>query len=134
MSLLDVFSLFVLLVIIAVAVALVLVLAWLPGNIARKRHSPWTEAINISGWSGMLLGIVLGIMSPSLSIIVVIWVLALIAAFVKPRAGVGAAIAITESESKELASSLEAIAKRIAALESSIRNPDLPLADASTRR
>lgn len=133
MNFLDVFSLFVLLVIIGVAVAVVLVLAWLPGNIAKKRHSPWTDAINVSGWSGMLLGIVLGLMSPTLSIIVVIWMLALVAAFIKPRTGEGAAIAISESESKELAISLEAIAKRIAGLESSIRNAGLR-ADPFTRR
>ncbi len=134
MNFLDIFSLFVLLVIIGVAVAVVLVLAWLPGNIAQKRHSPWAEAINVSGWSGMLLGIVLGVMSPTLSIIVVIWVLALVAAFVRPRTGEGAAIAISESESKELASSLEAIAKRIAGLEASMRNVGLRPADPLTRR
>ena len=106
MGLLDIFSLFVLLVIIAVAIAILLTLAWLPGNIARKRHSPWAEAINVAGWIGILL--------PP------IWMLALIAAFVRPSVGEGAAIAITESETAELASTIKGISGRIANLENEI--------------
>ena len=47
-----------------------------------KRRSPWAEAINVAGWIGILL--------PP------IWMLALIAAFIKPRSGEGAPIAISE--------------------------------------
>lgn len=108
MGLLDIFSLFVLLVIIAVAIAILLTLAWLPGNIARKRRSPWAEAINVAGWIGILL--------PP------IWMLALIAAFVRPSVGEGAAIAITESESAELASTIKGISGRIADLENEIHD------------
>lgn len=108
MGLLDVFSLFVLLVIIAVGVAILLTLGWLPGNIARKRHSPWAEAINVAGWIGILL--------PPL------WMLALVAAFVRPSVGEGAAIAINESESAELASTIRAISGRIANLEHEVHD------------
>ena len=108
MGFLDLFSLFILVIIICVGVAIVLYLGWLPGNVATKRHSPWATAIKVAGWLGILL--------PPL------WMLALIAAFVKPRTGEGAAIVITESESAELAASLLAINERITALEASLRS------------
>lgn len=107
MSFLDVFSLFVLLVIIALVVAILLLLAWLPGSIARKRHSPWAEAINVGGWVGILI--------PP------IWVLVLIAAFVRPRSGEGAAIAISEAETAKLADTIAVISSRIANLEEEMR-------------
>lgn len=103
MTFLDLFSLAVLLVIIALVVFLLLLLAWFPGHVAKQRHSPWAEAINVAGWIGILL--------------FPIWMLALIAAFFRPRTGVGAAIAISEAESTELAASLKAISTRIANLE-----------------
>jgi len=107
MGFLDIFSLFVLLVILALVVAIFLLLAWLPGNIAKKRHSPWTEAINVAGWIGILL--------PP------IWMLALISAFVRPKAGEGAAIAISEAETAELAATITGISQRIAAMETGMR-------------
>lgn len=106
MTFLDVFSLFVLLVIILLVVGLLLLLAWLPGDIARKRHSPWAEPINVAGWIGILL--------------FPIWMLALIAAFVRPAEGEGAAIAISEKEAADLAADLRSISTRIANLESGI--------------
>jgi len=120
MGFLDLFSLFVLLVIIVVGVAIVLFLGWLPGNVATKRHSPWGTAIKVAGWLGILL--------PPL------WMLALIAAFVKPRTGEGAAIVITESESAELAASLSAINQRITALEASLRTGGPRPSDPQARR
>jgi len=107
MGFLDIFSLFVLLVILALVVAILLLLAWLPGDLAKKRHSPWAEAINIAGWIGILL--------PP------IWMLALIAAFIKPRSGEGAAIAISEAETAELAATITGISQRIAAMETGMR-------------
>ena len=107
MGFLDIFSLFVLLVILALVVAILLLLGWLPGDLAKKRHSPWAEAINIAGWIGILL--------PP------IWMLALIAAFIKPRSGEGAAIAISEAETAELAATITGISQRIAAMETGMR-------------
>jgi len=107
MGFLDIFSLFVLLVILALGVAILLLLAWLPGNIAKKGHSPWPEAINVAGWVGILL--------PP------IWMLALIAAFIRPRAGEGAAIAISEAETTELAATITGISQRIATMEKGMR-------------
>ncbi len=107
MSWFDVFSLFVLFVVIAVLVGILLVLAWLPGSIARKRRSPWAEAINVAGWIGVVL--------PP------IWMLALIASFVRPSVGEGAAVAITESETAELAASIQNISRRLENLEREIR-------------
>jgi predicted membrane protein len=107
MGFLDIFSLFVLLVILALGVAILLLLAWLPGNIAKKGHSPWAEAINVAGWVGILL--------PP------IWMLALIAAFIRPRVGEGAAIAISEAETTELAATITGISQRIATMEKGMR-------------
>ncbi len=107
MGFLDVFSLFVLLLIGCLVVGLLLLLAWLPGDIARKRHSPWAQPINVAGWIGILF--------PP------IWMLALIAAFVRPSAGEGAAIAITEAQTAELASTIASISTRMATLESGMR-------------
>lgn len=108
MGLLDIFSLLILLIILALVVGLILLLAWLPGNIARKRHNPWAEAINVAGWIGILL--------------FPIWMLALISAFVRPSTGEGTAISINESEGAELMATLAAISTRVASLGIGLRN------------
>ncbi len=108
MTFLDVFSLFVLLVIIVGVVALILVLAWLPGHIAKGRRSPWVDAINVGGWIGILF--------PPF------WMLALVAAFYRPRVGEGAAIAISEKETAQLVGKLTALTARIDGLESGLRD------------
>jgi hypothetical protein len=33
---------------------LILIVAAMPGVLAKKRHSPWAEAINVAGWIGVL--------------------------------------------------------------------------------
>ena len=38
-----------------VGLVVMLALAWIPGSIARKRHYPKAEAINVCGWLGLLL-------------------------------------------------------------------------------
>jgi hypothetical protein len=81
MGVLDVVSLAILAILILGALFLILIVAAIPGVLARKRHSPWAEAINVAGWVGVLL--------PP------IWMLALIAAFVRPQVGEGAQIAIS---------------------------------------
>lgn len=103
MGVLDIFSLFVLLVVIGVFVAIVLVLGWLPGHMAKKRHSPWAEAITVAGWIGILLPPV--------------WMGALIWAFLRPRQGPGAQIAISETEAAKLAASIAPLVQRMAKLE-----------------
>ena len=103
MSFLDVFSLLILLFLILLGVGLVLLLAYTPGAIASKRHSPWAEAINLAGWVGIL--------------VFPIWILALSAAFIRPRTGEGAAIAISEAETAELAVTIAAISERLNQLE-----------------
>lgn len=60
MSFLDIFALIVLLVLIAAVVAIWVILGMLPGRIARTRHHPQAEAINMCGWWGVLtMGILL---------------------------------------------------------------------------
>jgi hypothetical protein len=48
--------------------------------------------------------------------------LALIAAFFRPRTGEGAAIAISETETAELAATLAGVSRRMATLESSMHS------------
>jgi hypothetical protein len=84
---------------------LFLIAAAIPGVIA-KRHSPWVEAINVAGWVGVL--------PPP------IWMVALIAAFVRPHAGDGAQIAISQDETIELAGAIASISERVAALQNKI--------------
>jgi hypothetical protein len=107
MGILDVVSLVILAILIVGVLFLILIVAAIPGVLAKKRHSPWTEAINVAGWIGVLL--------PP------IWMLALIAAFVRPRVGDGAQIAISQEETTELASAIARISERIAALQDNIQ-------------
>ena len=55
MRLLDIVSLFILGVLIVGALFLVLIVAAIPGKLAKKRHSPWVEAINVAELIGVLL-------------------------------------------------------------------------------
>jgi ABC-type dipeptide/oligopeptide/nickel transport system permease component len=105
MGVLDVVSLAILAILIVGALFLILIVAAIPGALAKKRHSPWSEAINVAGWVGVLL--------PP------IWMLALIAAFVRPQVGEGAQIAISPDETTELAATIANISQRLAALQDS---------------
>lgn len=107
MTFLDIFSLLILLLLILLGVGLILVLAYTPGAIARSRHSPWAEAINVAGWVGIL--------------VFPIWIVALVAAFIRPRTGEGAAIAISEAETAELAATISSISERLKKLENGLR-------------
>jgi len=62
MSLLDIFSLIVLLVLVLAAVAVWAFLGMMPGKIAKKRNHPQAEAVNMCGWWGVItLGLLLPI-------------------------------------------------------------------------
>jgi len=106
MGVLDIVSLLILAVLIVGALFLLLVVAAIPGVLAKKRHSPWAEAINVAGWIGVLL--------PP------IWMLALIAAFVRPQTGEGAQIAISQDETTELATAIANISERVATLQNNL--------------
>ena len=69
---LNILALLMLIFVTAFAVYLVFVLGGLPGQIARQRNHPQADAINITGWLGLLTG---GI----------VWAVALIWAYVNPR-------------------------------------------------
>ena len=58
---LDLFALFVLLILFATTIDAWVILGMLPGRIALSRHHPQAEAINICGWFG---AISMGILSP----------------------------------------------------------------------
>ncbi len=106
MSVLDIVSLLILAILIVGALCLILIVAAIPGRLAKQRHSPWAEAINVAGWIGVLL--------PP------IWMLALIAAFVRTGIGEGAQIAISQDETTELAAAMAKISERITTLQNNL--------------
>ncbi len=60
MTFLDIFALFVLIVLAAIVVGIWVMLGMMPGKIARERNHPQAEAINVCGWWGVItLGILL---------------------------------------------------------------------------
>jgi len=106
MNALDILSLVALAFFLLMGLGTLLVLAYVPGYIARRRHSPWADAINVCGWVGILV--------PP------IWMGALIWAFIRPRSGEGSAVTISESEAVDLAASISAISARLASLEQNV--------------
>lgn len=54
MTFLDLFALFVLLVLAATAVGGVVLLGYLPGRIAHSRNHPQADAVAVCGWFGLL--------------------------------------------------------------------------------
>jgi uncharacterized protein DUF3302 len=106
MGVLDIVSLLILAILIVGALFLILIVAAIPGKLAKKRHSPWAEAINVAGWIGVLL--------PP------IWMFALIAAFVRPQIGEGAQITISQDETTELAAEIATISERVTTLQNNI--------------
>jgi prepilin signal peptidase PulO-like enzyme (type II secretory pathway) len=58
MSFIDVFAIFVFVVLIAIVVAVFVALGMLPGHVARKRGHPWAEAVSIGGWVTLIFGFV----------------------------------------------------------------------------
>jgi hypothetical protein len=54
MDFLDLFAVFVLLVLLAAAVAAWVILGMMPGRIAKARNHPQAEAINVCGWWGVI--------------------------------------------------------------------------------
>ena len=59
MSGFDNFAWIVLLVPVVCSVAVVIFMAMLPGMIARRRHHPWAQAVNVAGWVTFFFGFVL---------------------------------------------------------------------------
>ena len=58
MDFLDIFALIVIAILLAAGIWLVVLLGSMPGNIAKKRGHPQTEAIQVLGWIGIItLGI-----------------------------------------------------------------------------
>ena len=54
MSALDIFALFILLVLACAAVWTWVILGRLPGQIARRRNHPQADAISVCGWWGVI--------------------------------------------------------------------------------
>jgi len=75
MTPLDIFALVVLIIIVVCAVGVLVFLAMLPGKLAKQRNHPQADAINIAGIVGLFT-------------FGVVWVIAVIWAFMKPPAQV----------------------------------------------
>jgi Protein of unknown function (DUF3302) len=79
--------------------AVIVVIGSLPGNIARQRNHPWSDAVNIASWIGLLTG--------------VLWPLALVWAYLPvPSPQNGPSVDGTEDEKK--------LRQRVAELEGTI--------------
>jgi hypothetical protein len=68
-SFLDVFAVFILLVLAVTAIAVLVGMGMAPGYIAKARKHPWPQAVEVAGWVSLIFGLVL-------------WPLALVWAFV----------------------------------------------------
>jgi hypothetical protein len=55
MGVLDVVSLPIIAILLVGVLFLILIVAAIPGVLAKKRHNPWAEAIDVAGWVGVLL-------------------------------------------------------------------------------
>jgi len=71
MDFLDIFALIVMAILLAMVIWLVVLLGSMPGDIAKKRGHPQTDAIQVMGWIGI---ITLGIS----------WFIAIVWAYTKP--------------------------------------------------
>lgn len=93
---LDIFSLFVIGVIIALVIFLVVKIAPIPGHIARKRGHPQADAVMALGWVGI---VTLG----------AAWPIALVWAYTRPQQG------ISPQDNSQ------ALTERVAALEAELQ-------------
>lgn len=58
MTLIDLFSWIVFVLVLAILVAIFVGLGMLPGQIARQRKHPWAQAVAIGGWATLICGFV----------------------------------------------------------------------------
>jgi hypothetical protein len=93
MDFLDIFALIVMAILLAMVIWLVVLLGSMPGNIAKKRGHPQTEAIQVLGWIGI---ITLGIS----------WFIAIVWAYINP-VGNSSTDAALEGRIQALESKLE---------------------------
>ncbi|MFB3079567.1 MAG: DUF3302 domain-containing protein [Lysobacterales bacterium] len=93
MDFLDIFALIVMAILLAMVIWLVVLLGSMPGNIAKKRGHPQTEAIQVLGWIGI---ITLGIS----------WFIAIVWAYTNPRSENPAELAL-DARIKAIESQLE---------------------------
>lgn len=101
MPVIDIFTLFVMLILVATAVGLVVFLGMWPGKIARQRNHPQADAITVGSWVGLIAG---GVMWP----LVFIW------AHLKPLSQASEG----ESTDGDLVARLEALEEKVVSLES----------------
>ena len=93
MDFLDIFALIVIAILLAVVIWLVVLLGSMPGNIAKKRGHPQTDAIQALGWIGI---ITLGVS----------WFIGIVWAYTKPIGGSSTDLAL-DARIKTLESQLE---------------------------
>ena len=94
MDFLDIFALIVMAILLAMVIWLVVLLGSMPGNIAKKRGHPQTEAIQVLGWIGI---ITLGIS----------WFIAIVWAYINPVVGNSSSDLALDARIEALESQLE---------------------------
>jgi type VI protein secretion system component VasK len=104
---LEFFSLLIRVWLAIALVCLLVLLAWIPGAIARKRGHPWAKAINIAGWVGIFV-------FPA-------WIMAMAAAYFRPRAVEDEMTADSTAETPELAAAIRSLSQHLDWLENEFR-------------
>ncbi len=102
---LDILTITVLIALTVLAGVVVVILGTLPGKIAKRRHHPQSEAINVASWLSI---ITLGL-----------WPLVLIWAYIRP----GEPSAVATSELTSLGSRVEALEEQVRRLGQSGSTP-----------
>lgn len=69
MQFIDIFAIFILIILLSTLIAIFVALGMAPGYIAKKRNHPWAEGVAVAGWVTLICGFVF-------------WPLALVWAFV----------------------------------------------------
>lgn len=95
---LNIFTFVVLIVLVALVGAIIVYLGLLPGKIAKGRHHPQADAINVASWLGIIMGGVL-------------WPFSLIWAFYRPN----------EQAASASSEKLAALEARVEALEERVQ-------------
>lgn len=59
MTFLDAFAAFILLVLAVTAIGVLVAMGMAPGYIAKTRHHPWAQGVQVAGWVALIFGFVL---------------------------------------------------------------------------
>jgi hypothetical protein len=104
MSFIDLFTWFVLLIIVATVVGVFVFMGLWPGKVAHERNHPQAKAIQIGSWVALIMG-------------VAFWPVVLVWAYTRPP-NIQVAGSATGEETEDLSQKIAALETRLAQLES----------------